>query len=150
VQLQPNMKLPFTYEVTWKPTSVPFSKRFDKYLDPGFFQHKVDQRTGHRHLSTGVIQIHWFSIFNSFMMVLFLVGLVSMILLRTLRKDYARYDKDDDLNDMVGSIACACCVSSAHDPMTRRRNEIWVTSTDGSKSTETFSVRRLIPFCSLH
>ncbi len=35
------------------------------------------------------------------MMVLFLVGLVSMILLRTLRKDYARYGKDDDLNDMV-------------------------------------------------
>jgi transmembrane 9 superfamily protein 3 len=37
------------------------------------------------------------------MMVLFLVGLVSMILLRTLRKDYARYGKDDDLDDMVNS-----------------------------------------------
>lgn len=35
------------------------------------------------------------------MMVLFLVGLVSMILLRTLRKDYARYGKDDELDDMV-------------------------------------------------
>jgi len=34
------------------------------------------------------------------MMVLFLVGLVSMILLRTLRKDYARYGKDDDIDDM--------------------------------------------------
>uniref|UniRef100_A0A1X7SKV4 Transmembrane 9 superfamily member n=1 Tax=Amphimedon queenslandica TaxID=400682 RepID=A0A1X7SKV4_AMPQE len=38
--------------------------------------------------------IHWFSIFNSFMMVIFLVGLVTMILLRTLRRDYARYSKD--------------------------------------------------------
>jgi len=38
------------------------------------------------------------------MMVLFLVGLVSMILLRTLRKDYARYGKDDDLDDMVGTF----------------------------------------------
>ena len=46
-------------------------------------------------------QIHWFSIFNSFMMVIFLVGLVSMILMRTLRKDYARYSKEDDLDDMV-------------------------------------------------
>ena len=46
-------------------------------------------------------QIHWFSIFNSFMMVIFLVGLVSMILMRTLRKDYARYSKDDELDDMV-------------------------------------------------
>ena len=35
------------------------------------------------------------------MMVLFLVGLVSMILLRTLRKDYARYGKDNDLDDLV-------------------------------------------------
>lgn len=48
------------------------------------------------------IQIHWFSIFNSFMMVIFLVGLVSMILMRTLRKDYARYSKEDDLDEMVG------------------------------------------------
>ena len=56
-------------------------------------------------------QIHWFSIFNSFMMVIFLTGLVSMILLRTLRKDYARYtarDADDleslerDMNEESG------------------------------------------------
>ena len=50
-----------------------------------------------------VFQIHWFSIFNSFMMVIFLVGLVSMILMRTLRKDYARYSKDEELDDMVRS-----------------------------------------------
>ena len=47
-----------------------------------------------------LFQIHWFSIFNSFMMVIFLVGLVSMILMRTLRKDYARYSKEDDIDDM--------------------------------------------------
>ncbi len=41
-------------------------------------------------------QIHWFSIFNSFMMVMFLTGLVAIILMRTLRKDYARYAKTDD------------------------------------------------------
>lgn len=45
-------------------------------------------------------QIHWFSIFNSFMMVIFLVGLVSMILMRTLRKDYARYSRDEEMDDM--------------------------------------------------
>ncbi len=38
----------------------------------------------------GPAQIHWFSIFNSFMMVMFLTGLVAMILLRTLRRDYAK------------------------------------------------------------
>lgn len=49
-------------------------------------------------------QIHWFSIFNSFMMVIFLVGLVSMILMRTLRKDYARYSKEEEMDDMVITI----------------------------------------------
>ncbi|CAF0945674.1 unnamed protein product [Adineta ricciae] len=82
VQIKPDSKLVFSYEVVWKPSLTQFSKRFDKYLDPGFFQHKI----------------HWFSIFNSFMMVLFLVGIVTMILLRTLRKDYARYEKDYDLD----------------------------------------------------
>ncbi|XP_063218210.1 transmembrane 9 superfamily member 3 [Bacillus rossius redtenbacheri] len=77
-------KIPFTYEVNWKKSNVKFEDRFDKYLDPNFFQHRI----------------HWFSIFNSFMMVIFLVGLVSMILMRTLRKDYARYSKDEELDDM--------------------------------------------------
>ncbi len=40
-QLQPNTKLEFSYEVIWRPTNIQFSNRFDKYLDPGFFQHKV-------------------------------------------------------------------------------------------------------------
>uniref|UniRef100_A0A2M4A216 Transmembrane 9 superfamily member n=2 Tax=Anopheles triannulatus TaxID=58253 RepID=A0A2M4A216_9DIPT len=77
-------KIKFTYEVNWKSSSVKFEDRFDKYLDPNFFQHRI----------------HWFSIFNSFMMVIFLVGLVSMILMRTLRKDYARYSKDEEADDM--------------------------------------------------
>ena len=36
------------------------------------------------------------------MMVIFLIGLVSMILMRTLRKDYARYSKDDDDCEHIG------------------------------------------------
>jgi len=77
-------KLEFTYEVVWKKSDIQFEDRFDKYLDPNFFQHRI----------------HWFSIFNSFMMVIFLVGLVTMILMRTLRKDYARYSKEEDIDDM--------------------------------------------------
>lgn len=84
VALDQATKIKFTYEVNWKQSSVAFEDRFNKYLDPNFFQHSI----------------HWFSIFNSFMMVIFLVGLVSMILMRTLRKDYARYSKDDDLEDL--------------------------------------------------
>ncbi|EEF31705.1 transmembrane 9 superfamily member 1 [Ricinus communis] len=69
-----------TYSVKWLPTNITFARRFDVYLDHPFFEH----------------QIHWFSIFNSFMMVIFLTGLVSMILMRTLRNDYAKYAREDD------------------------------------------------------
>ena len=80
--------LEFTYSATWSPSETPFRKRFERYLDYNFFEH----------------QIHWFSIFNSFMMVVFLAGLVSMILMRTLRNDYAKYAQHgaDDVEDRGG------------------------------------------------
>ena len=84
VLLEPNVSIAFSFEVNWVELDVSFKNRFDKYLDPNFFQHRI----------------HWFSIFNSFMMVIFLVGLVSMIMMRTLRRDYARYSKDEDLDDL--------------------------------------------------
>ncbi|KAG7999948.1 Transmembrane 9 superfamily member 3 [Nibea albiflora] len=84
VRLVPNTRIAMSYSVKWKKSDVKFEDRFDKYLDPSFFQHRI----------------HWFSIFNSFMMVIFLVGLVSMILMRTLRKDYARYSKEEEMDDM--------------------------------------------------
>mgnify|MGYP000910454925 CR=1 FL=1 len=91
-ELQPNQELKFTYSLLWVPSDVKFEDRFDKYLDPAVFKPRI----------------HWFSICNSFMMVLFLVGLVTMILMRTLRRDYARYSRDDfddlerDLGDEYG------------------------------------------------
>ena len=83
-KLQLGDSIAFSYEVIWRPSQTKYEDRFDKYLDPNFFQHRI----------------HWFSIFNSFMMVIFLVGLVTMILMRTLRKDYARYSKEDEVDDM--------------------------------------------------
>ncbi|KAF3337719.1 transmembrane 9 superfamily member 3-like protein [Carex littledalei] len=78
--LEAGKTLDMTYSIKWTPTNVTFLHRFDVYLDYPFFEH----------------QIHWFSIFNSFMMVIFLTGLVSMILMRTLRNDYAKYAREDD------------------------------------------------------
>lgn len=69
-----------TYSVHWVETDLSFERRFDRYLDGNFFEH----------------QIHWFSLFNSFMMVVFLCGLVALILMRTLKADYARYMRDED------------------------------------------------------
>ncbi|CAD6254516.1 unnamed protein product [Miscanthus lutarioriparius] len=79
--LEAGKKLDMTYSVKWVQTNVAFARmRFEVYLDYPFFEH----------------QIHWFSMFNSFMMVIFLTGLVSMILMRTLRNDYAKYAREDD------------------------------------------------------
>ncbi|CAA0838722.1 Transmembrane 9 superfamily member 1 [Striga hermonthica] len=78
--LEEGRALDMTYSVKWVPTNITFARRFDVYLDYPFFEH----------------QIHWFSVFNSFMMVIFLTGLVSMILMRTLRNDYAKYAREDD------------------------------------------------------
>lgn len=41
VHLTPTAKISFTYEVNWKPSDVKYENRFDKYLDPNFFQHRV-------------------------------------------------------------------------------------------------------------
>ncbi|KAL8485912.1 hypothetical protein ACS0TY_027991 [Phlomoides rotata] len=78
--LEEGRVLEMTYSVKFVPTNTSFARRFDVYLDYPFFEH----------------QIHWFSVFNSFMMVIFLTGLVSMILMRTLRNDYAKYAREDD------------------------------------------------------
>ena len=38
-------------------------------------------------------QIHWFSIINSLMIVLFLSGMVAMVMMRTLYRDIANYNQ---------------------------------------------------------
>lgn len=78
------------YSVKWiENRQASYEARYEKYLDKDFFEHKI----------------HWFAIFNSFMMVVFLTGLVAMILMRTLRKDYQRYNvEDEDLELMERDV----------------------------------------------
>jgi hypothetical protein len=73
-EVAPGKTISFSYSVEWTETDKPFVTRFQRYQDYSFFEH----------------QIHWFSIFNSFMMVIFLCGLVALILMRTLKRDYAK------------------------------------------------------------
>ena len=60
VPIEQGVSLSFEMSIVWKETKDEFHSRFDRYLDHAFFKH----------------QIHCFSLFNSFMMVLFLTGLV--------------------------------------------------------------------------
>jgi transmembrane 9 superfamily member 2/4 len=70
----------WTYSVYWISSKTTFATRWDKYL------HVFDPK------------IHWFSLINSTIFVIFLVGMVSMVLLRALRKDIARYNRLETFN----------------------------------------------------
>lgn len=41
VLVAPNATLTFKYSVAWQPTRTPFTRRFERYLDYTFFEHKV-------------------------------------------------------------------------------------------------------------
>eukprot|EP00906_Rhabdomonas_costata_P031132 RCo043992 len=67
----------FTYSVTWEQSSDQWATRWDPYLN------------------VSDSEIHWFSILNSLLIVLFLTGMVAVIMMRTLRKDIMRYNMED-------------------------------------------------------
>eukprot|EP00005_Dracoamoeba_jomungandri_P004996 CAMPEP_0174257140 /NCGR_PEP_ID=MMETSP0439-20130205/6298_1 /TAXON_ID=0 /ORGANISM="Stereomyxa ramosa, Strain Chinc5" /LENGTH=515 /DNA_ID=CAMNT_0015340081 /DNA_START=34 /DNA_END=1578 /DNA_ORIENTATION=- len=71
----------WTYSVSWKYSPIRWASRWDIYL-----KMRDDQ-------------IHWFSIINSVMIVLFLTGMVAMIMMRTLRADFRRYREMQDSDD---------------------------------------------------
>lgn len=77
----------WTYSVHWKLSETVFATRWDKYL------HVIDPK------------IHWFWLINAAVIVCLLVGMVSTILVRTLRKDIARYNRLDEvaLEDFGGN-----------------------------------------------
>merc|ERR1719243_523745 len=76
----------FTYDVKWEYSDIKWASRWDLYL------------------YMGDDQIHWFSIINSLAIVLLLTGIVAMIMMRTLRRDFNRYNEQDkeDLQEESG------------------------------------------------
>ena len=65
----------FSYDTRYVASTVRWANRWDIFLVSG-----ADE------------QVHWFSILNSLMIVLFLTGMVAMIMVRTLHRDIARYN----------------------------------------------------------
>ncbi|KAG6475979.1 hypothetical protein ZIOFF_062243 [Zingiber officinale] len=74
-EVEVNKDIIFTYDVEFQESDVKWASRWDTYL-----------------LMTDD-QIHWFSIVNSLMIVLFLSGMVAMIMLRTLYRDISKYNQ---------------------------------------------------------
>ncbi|KAF8069410.1 TMN11 [Scenedesmus sp. PABB004] len=82
-------KIVYTYDVYWQVSDIKWASRWDSYLRmPGG-------------------KVHWFSIMNSILIVLVMATLVAMILIRTVRRDLAKYeqlmvDGASDMKDEAG------------------------------------------------
>lgn len=74
----------YTYDVTWVPSDVRWASRWDVYLSE---DHMVPA------------QVHWYSITNSILVVVFLSCLVVSVLIRNLRRDIAGYNAQAALTD---------------------------------------------------
>lgn len=72
----PDKTIIFTYDVHWEKSALKWALRWDLYLK------MTDSK------------IHWFSIINSIMIVLFLSGMVAVIMLRILHRDLTRYNNE--------------------------------------------------------
>ncbi|KAI0256246.1 Nonaspanin TM9SF [Lactifluus subvellereus] len=72
----------YSYRVMWNESSTPWATRWDNYL------HIFDPR------------IHWFSLINSLVIVVFLCAMVSMIVYRSISRDISRYNAIDLSEDV--------------------------------------------------
>lgn len=81
------VEVTYTYSVYWVESDIAWATRWDRLL------HVTDP------------SIHWFSLVNSTVFVVLLIGMVSTILTRALRKDIARYNRLDNINldDLSGN-----------------------------------------------
>uniref|UniRef100_A0A9J2PPY8 Transmembrane 9 superfamily member n=1 Tax=Ascaris lumbricoides TaxID=6252 RepID=A0A9J2PPY8_ASCLU len=76
-------QIAWTYSVKWKESDIPWASRWDTYL------------------SMRDVQIHWFSILNSIIVIVCLSGFLSVIIVRTVRRDIAQYNKDEEADDTL-------------------------------------------------
>ena len=77
-------KVQMTYSVSWSSTDIAYSERINAQI--------------HFTLTRTQLEAHWLWILNSSLLVILLTGLLSMILLRTLKNDVARYFQIDEMD----------------------------------------------------
>lgn len=88
-EVKEGAKIVYTYDVYWQDSKIKWASRWDHYLRmPGG-------------------KVHWFSILNSTLVVVVMAVIVAMILIRTVRKDLAKYEAlvvegNTDLKDEAG------------------------------------------------
>jgi len=72
----PELQVIYSYSVVFKASDIKWASRWDTYLQ-----------------SAEGTSIHWFSIVNSLIIVLFLSGMLGVIFVRTVHRDIARYNQ---------------------------------------------------------
>lgn len=77
------LDIEFSYSVDWIETDVPFNNR--EHLKGKFFPK--------------TLEIHWLSVINSVVLVVLLTGFILIILMRVLKNDFNRYNKEDVMDD---------------------------------------------------
>eukprot|EP00172_Hildenbrandia_rubra_P003789 Plantae.Rhodophyta-Hildenbrandia_rubra.ctg6534.p1 GENE.Plantae.Rhodophyta-Hildenbrandia_rubra.ctg6534~~Plantae.Rhodophyta-Hildenbrandia_rubra.ctg6534.p1 ORF type:complete len:648 (-),score=80.01 Plantae.Rhodophyta-Hildenbrandia_rubra.ctg6534:3726-5669(-) len=88
-QVKVGEKIVFSYDVQYVPSPMRWATRWDSLL-----QANPESK-----------QIQWFSIINSLMISLFLTALVGTVLLRTVLRDFVRYnqlEEEDDVDEVTG------------------------------------------------
>lgn len=89
LQLNEDTTIVYSYDVQFEPSELAWATRWDPILSA----------------NAKVKQVQWFSIVNSFMVSLFLTALVGTVMLRTILKDFGRYNaiqEDAEEDDMTG------------------------------------------------
>jgi transmembrane 9 superfamily protein 2/4 len=76
---------PYTYDVYWVPSEIPWGSRWDSLLN------------------TGNTKVHWLGVMNAMMVMFLLAAFVFMILLRAVRRDVLRYN-DIEVEDMAEEV----------------------------------------------
>eukprot|EP00117_Sycon_ciliatum_P021350 scpid61340/ scgid18742/ Transmembrane 9 superfamily member 1 len=80
------LKIPFTYSLSWADTSTKYKNRDELTKRTKFFHDNVE--------------IHWLSIFNSLLLTVMLMAFMAFILMRVLNNDMARYNSNNPEEDM--------------------------------------------------
>lgn len=72
----------YSYSSHWTETDKPFERRMHKLLEMNFFAEELE--------------IQWFSIVNSLILVVVLTSFLAFIITRILKRDYQTYEDDDE------------------------------------------------------
>lgn len=79
------IEVEFTYSVQWQKTDEKYINRLEKYVDSN--QHPEE------------VEIQWFSIINSLVLVILLTCFLAYILIRILKRDVAKYTDPEDKDE---------------------------------------------------